>query len=542
MAGERLKGERGVFRYLFVLNLVTLISGFALPILTRILMDDVVAANDTDWLMPIVIAMAVVYVSNLLISFLQSTLLLCLRLKLNILTGYRLIRHILRLPFSFFEQRYTGELARREESNSAVNAHLTGNYLGAILNLFSCVLYLGMMLLYSVRLTVWGLAGMVICLAVLLLTAEPLRNLSMKAQQDENQMSGRLCAGLSIYSSIKAGGAGNDFVSELLGHYVNASRSRQRMTQIQQILTAIPNAVSSMFGVLLLIVGSTMVIDGRMTVGALTAFCMVYGQFMSPVVEFISMAQQTQTMRANLANVQDIEQAGTDARFDLPAGQERTQAGNGVELKNVSFGYDPTAAPLIQNLSVTIPDGARVAVVGPSGCGKSTLLKLAAGLLPAWQGEVDYGGVPLTELSAEQLTNRLAVVNQKEDAEALRLTGTLHGGLEHELTEGGKNFSGGQRQQLAIARALIREPGILFLDEATSAMDPLLEQKIMENLSKRNCTCLIVAHRLSAVRDCDRILVMDHGAIVEAGTHESLMRRQGLYASMYAADGKGVQA
>ena len=129
-----------------------------------------------------------------------------------------------------------------------------------------------------------------------------------------------------------------------------------------------------------------------------------------------------------------------------------------------------------------------------------------------------------------------------QDAEALKLTGTLHGGLEHELTEGGKNFSGGQRQQLAIARALIREPGILFLDEATSAMDPLLEQKIMENLSKRNCTCLIVAHRLSAVRDCDRILVMDHGAIVEAGTHESLMRRQGLYASMYAADGKGVQA
>ena len=307
-----------------------------------------------------------------------------------------------------------------------------------------------------------------------------------------------------------------------------------------------------------------------MTVGALTAFCMVYGQFMSPVVEFISMAQQTQTMRANLANVQDIEQAGTDARFDLPAGQERQQADNGVELKNVSFGYDPTAAPLIQNLSVTIPDGARVAVVGPSGCGKSTLLKLAAGLLPAWQGEVDYGGVPLTELTAEQLTNRLAVVNQKEaffsdtlennltlwdrrfeedhllralqDAEALKLTGTLHGGLEHELTEGGKNFSGGQRQQLAIARALIREPGILFLDEATSAMDPLLEQKIMENLSKRNCTCLIVAHRLSAVRDCDRILVMDHGAIVESGTHESLMRMQGLYASMYAADGKGVQA
>jgi len=569
MAGERLKGEGGVFWYLFILNLVFLVSGIALPILTQILMDEVVAASVPHWLTSILIAMAVVYASNLLISFLQSTLLLRLRLKLNIVTGYRLIRHILRLPFAFFEQRYTGELARREESNSAVNAHLTGSYLVTMVNLFNCLLYLGLMLLYNVRLTLWGLLGTMICLAVLLITAEPLKNHSMKAQQDENQMNGRLCAGLSIYSSIKASGTGNDFVSELLGYYVNTTRSSQNMTQIHHILTALPHAVSSMFNVLLLIIGSTMVIDGRMTVGLLTAFCMVYGQFMTPIIDFISMAQETQTMRANLANVQDIEQAKTDPRFDLPAQSAALPTENTLNLRNVTFGYDPTRAPLIRDLSLTVADGSRVAVVGPSGCGKSTLLKLAAGLLPAWQGEISCGAVPLSAVPAKELTKRLAVVSQKEaffsdtiesnltlwdrgfeeehllkalqDAEALTLVGGLHGGLEHELTEGGKNLSGGQRQQLAIARALIRSPELLFLDEATSAMDPILEQKIMENLAKRKCTCLIVAHRLSAVRDCDLILVMDHGTIVEAGTHESLMRQQGLYADMYAAGGKKVQ-
>ena len=569
MAGERLRGEGGVFRYLFILNLVFLVSGVALPILTQILMDEVVAAGDPDWTVSIVLAMAVVYASNMLISFLQSSILLRLRLKLNTVTSYRLICHILRLPFAFFEQRYTGELAKREESNSAVNAHLAGSYLVTLVSLSNCLLYLGLMLLYDVRLTAWGLLGMALCLAVLLLTAEPLKNLSMKAQQDENQMNGRLCAGLSIYPSLKASGVGNDFVAELLGYYVNTTRSAQKMTQLHHILTSIPHAVSSMFNVLLLIIGSTMVIDGRLTVGVLTAFCMVYGQFMTPMIDFISMAQETQTMRANLANVQDIEQAKTDPRFDLPPESAAEPSGNSLELKNVSFGYDPTGSPLIRDLSLTVADGSRVAVVGPSGCGKSTLLKLAAGLLPAWRGEINCGGVPLSALPAEKLTKRLAVVNQKEsffsdtiennltlwdrgfeekqllkalqDAEALELVGGLQGGLEHELGEGGRSLSGGQRQQLAVARALIRSPGLLFLDEATSAMDPILEQKIMENLAGRKCTCLIAAHRLSAVRDCDLIVVMDHGAIVEAGTHESLMRQQGLYAAMYAAGGKKVQ-
>ena len=565
MASARLKPEKGLIAYLLLLSVLLLVASLGAPILTQIFMDNVLTPGDADWLGVLLIAMGAAYAMSFLMDILRAGLLTRLRLKLNLAENYKLVSKMLKLPMVFFEQRYAGELSQREKSSNAINAHLAGNYLMTLMNLVISVFYLGLMLLYNRMLTLVSLLGVIITLLALRLTLEPLKNLSMKHQMDENWLYGRLCAGLSVFSSIKAGGAENAFTADLLGQYVNYADSDLKLTRLQQVLSSIPDAISSLFTTLLLIIGSTQVIRGRISIGILTAFCQVYGSFSSPINALVSMEQQTQIMRADMLNVKDVEESVSDLRFSVPAERnpDESRSEGKLELRNLVFGYDRRTDPVIRAVSAIIEPGSRIAIVGASGCGKSTLLKLAAGLLTPDEGEVCLDGQSLSDLPNTVLTHAVAMVNQSEaffadtvennltlwnheidegavlraleDACALDLVNALPGMLDYELTEGGKNLSGGQRQQLAIARALLQEPLLLFLDEATSAMDPLTEKTVMDNLGRKSCTCLIIAHRLSAVRDCDRILVLDQGHIAEEGTHESLMEQNGLYAGLYSS-------
>lgn len=555
---ERLNGQKLVMLYLILTGLLLVFPGLALPLLTQIYIDDVVMNGKVNWLFQVLMGLAGVYLFQMLFNWIRADVLAKLRLKLYMLTGYRLLYKLFRLPMQFFDQRYAGELSQRIENNGEVNDFLTGGLSEAVLNVFEALFYLFLLLLYSPVLTGIGMVGIILNILLSAICMKPLENLVMKQRQDQNRLVGVLCAGLSVFSTIKANGAENDYAKDILGYYAETTESEQRMGRTQQILNAFPDSVSNMFQIVILMTGVSLVIRGECTAGMLTAFCQLLAAFTAPVNELIGFSQKIQMMKANMTSVADIEEAMEDPGFQKEDREELCLALTGsIEVRNVTYAYGPQLRPVVNRISFKVSPGSRIGVTGVSGCGKSTMVRLLSGLLYPKEGEVRYDGIPLLELSGATVRGNIAVVGQSsfffsgsirenltfgneacqekqmveslKDAEAYGMVNALPGGMEYHLEEGAKNLSGGQRQKLQIARALLKDPAILIMDEATSAMDPVTEANIMQNISRRNCTCIIVAHRISAIRNCDMILVLDQGQIVQSGTHDKLMKESGIY-------------
>ncbi len=555
---ERLSGQQATMLYLLFTGLLLVFPGLVLPILTQTYIDSVVMNGKVNWMIPVLAALAGTYLFQILFNWIRASVLSKLKLKLYMITGYQLLYKLFRLPIPFFDQRYTGELSQRIENNSDINDFLAGGLIEAVLNVLEASFFLVLMVIYSPILTTVGVTGILLNVGFSFLMLRPLANLAMKQRQDQNRLTGVLCAGLSVFSTIKANGAENDYAQDILGYYAGTTESEQRMGRTQQILNAVPAAVSNIFNVIILIFGVNLVINGGCTAGILTAFCQLLASLTAPINALIGFSQNIQLMKANMSSVDDIESATSDQRFQKKEDDKLPEVLSGsVEMKGVTFAYHPGAEPVITKLSLKASPGSRIGITGASGCGKSTLAKLLAGLLYPQTGSILYDGVKVEELSPEILKGCLSVIGQSsfffsgtirdnltfwnkncpeqeivsalKDAEAYGLVNSLPEGLEYRLEEGGKNLSGGQRQKLQIARALICDPSILILDEATSAMDPITEKNIMENIRRRNCTCFIIAHRLSTFRDSDLILVMDGGHIVQSGTHDQLMEQEGIY-------------
>ena len=309
-------------------------------------------------------------------------------------------------------------------------------------------------------------------------------------------------------------------------------------------------------------VGVYLAMQGRFTVGMIMAFQGFLGSFISPATSLISAGQSLQEMRTEMERIEDVMRYPTDVPEDAPVSDncEYDKLSGNIEMKNVTFGYSRLAEPLIENFNLSLKTGSRVAFVGPSGCGKSTLSKLISGLYKPWSGEILFDGKKISEIDRSVFTGSLAVVDQDiilfedtiannikmwdnsiEDFEMIMAArdAQLHedimqreGGYQYKMTEGGKDFSGGQRQRMEIARVLAQDPTIIILDEATSALDAKTEYNVVNSIKDRGITCIVVAHRLSTIRDCDEIIVMDNGRVAERGTHDELMKKGGMYAEL----------
>ena len=556
---KRLKGQYGVLAKLVYIGLLLVFPGLVLPVLSQIFMDDILVAGYTDWLTKLLVFMGVLVLLKVGLSYYRSLVLQKLRSKMTLVSGYGFLQHLLRLPASFFDQRYAGDLVERMESNTNVNEFLTGELAETVLNCIVALFYLAVLLFYSPLMTAVGMMDIVICLAAVIISNKVISGTTMKLQISGGKLYGAVCAGLSITDTIKASGAETEYTARVLGFQAKQANLEQELNKYQQIADAIPNAAGKVTDALFLLAGGILVIRGELTLGMLLAFNSLFDSFAEPVNQLVGFIQKIQKLKADLSRVEDINNYAEDERYLEKAQQKsaRRKLDGAVEVRNVSFGYSMLKPPLIGDFSFRLGCGESIAFVGASGCGKSTVSKLVSGLYRPWSGEILIDGKPMNEIPTETLNASISTVSQnivlfagsirdnltmwnravlEEDMIEAAKDACIHDfimrqkdGYDFQLTEGAGNVSGGQRQRLEIARALAGKPTILVMDEATSALDPIVEKQILDNIKRRGCTCVIVAHRLSAIRDCNQILVMDRGKIVQRGTHRSLKDEDGYY-------------
>lgn len=559
---KRLKGSETALSYIILVGLALVLPGLAIPVFTRVFIDDILLGSRDSWLIPLLLGMGITAGLRGILTWLQQYYLLRLETKIALTTSGQFLWHILRLPVEFFSQRFAGDIASRMDSNDRVAKLLSGQLATAALNFVMIIFYFLLMLQYNLILAFVGLIIAVINIIYLKLISQRRGDQNRKLLQDRGRLGGAGMSGLQIIETLKASGSESDFFARWSGYQARALKAEQELGVSTQFLTVFPAFLTGINNAIILTLGGFLILEGRMTIGMLVAFQSLMISFMSPVTELLGLGAQLQEVEGEMSRLDDVlkypaYQEAADERDDFYSGQKLEGY---VELKEITFGYSPLEPPLIEDFSLSLRPGSRVALVGGSGSGKSTVSKIIAGIYKPWSGEVLFDGKPRTSLQRAVINNSLAMVDQDismfegtigdniklwddtiSEFEMIRASkdACIHdditarpGGYDHPVDEGGRNFSGGQRQRLEIARALVQNPSIIIMDEATSALDPLTEKNVDENIRRRGCTCIIVAHRLSTIRDCDEIIVMDRGKIVERGTHEELKDKAGVYAEL----------
>jgi NHLM bacteriocin system ABC transporter peptidase/ATP-binding protein len=560
----RLKGAVGGVSFVFLAGLALVIPGLVIPVFSKVFVDNILLKGMKNWLSILLIAMAGTAIIRGFLVWLQEYFLLKLETKLALSGSSGFFWHVLRLPIEFFTQRYAGEIGNRVAINDSVASLIAGRLASSVLDLVLIIFYGALLIYYDLILTAAGVAIAVINLLFLRVTSNLIKDQNMRLLQDRGKIVGIAMGGLQLIETLKASGKESEFFTRWAGHQAKLMNSEQRMGETSNYLSAVPAFLATLNTAVILIVGGFRVLDGFITLGTLVAFQALMGSFLGPIERLVNLGAMLQQAKGELNRLDDVlnykPDEYTSKAIDKVEETENSKLEGALEIRDLSFGYNRMDAPLIESFDLSVRPGARVALVGASGSGKSTVAKLIAGLYEPWSGEILFDGKPRAEIPRSVITDSLAMVDQdialfdgtvKENltlwdttvpdpdvvlaakhAEIHEDISARTGGYEHMLEENGRNFSGGQRQRLEIARAMAKNPRILILDEATSALDPKTEQMVDENIRMRGCTCIVVAHRLSTIRDCDEIIVMDRGKIVERGTHEELLKGSGLYADL----------
>jgi NHLM bacteriocin system ABC transporter peptidase/ATP-binding protein len=566
---SRLKGNELALGFVVLTTLALAIPNLVIPVFSRVYVDDFLIAGKQRWLPPLLMAMVATALIKAMLTFLQQHMLLRMETKLSLVSSARFLWHVLRLPMDFFSQRYGGEVTSRVQLNDRLASLLSGDLASGMANALFIGVYAVVMFHYDVVLTWVGVAAAVINLALLRYISRRRKDQNVRLLQEKGKLIGVSMSALQMIETVKSTGAENDYFARWAGYQAKVVNAEQEFGFSSHVLSSVPPLLTALTAVAVLSLGGKRVMDGALTMGMLIAFQMLMVNFIEPVNRVIDLGGTLQEVQGDLKRLDDV----LDYPKDALAGQSSapTDAANAagkldglLEFRKVSFGYSRLEAPLLTNFSLVIKPGQRVALVGGSGSGKSTVAKLAAGLYEPWQGDILFDHQPRAAIATEVMTTSVAMIDQDvfmfegtirqnlslwddsiSEVDVIRAAkdAVIHddvtsrvGGYDSAIEEEGRNFSGGQRQRMEIARALVNDPSVLIMDEATSALDPSVEKQIDDQLRKRGCTCLIVAHRLSTVRDCDEIIVLNAGEVVERGTHDQLLRRNGYYANLVKAE------
>lgn len=566
-AKKRLKGAGAAVAFVIATTVISSLIGIINPAFSRIFLDRLLTGQNPEWFLPFIISLSVLSAVQIVVALIQALWSSRIDGRMTVTGSASFLWKVLRMPMEFFSQRMAGDIQQRQGANASIAGSLVNTFAPLVLDAFMMVFYLVVMIRYSWILTLIGIASIFVNLLISNLISKKRINITRVQMRDAGKLAGATVAGVEMIETIKASGAENGYFEKWAGYQASVNTQKVKFARLNQYLGLLPSFVSTVTGTAVLILGVYLTMQGKFTVGMIMAFQGFLGSFTAPATTLISAGQTLQEMRTEMERVEDVMQYPTDVEFaekDEENDAEYDKLSGLVEMKNVTFGYSRLSEPLIEDFNLTLKPGSRVAFVGSSGCGKSTLSKLISGLYKPWSGEILFDGKPMNEIDRSVFTGSLAVVDQDiilfedtiannikmwdnsiEDFEMIMAArdARLHedimqreGGYNYKITEGGKDFSGGQRQRMEIARVLAQDPTIIILDEATSALDAKTEFEVVNAIKDRGITCIVVAHRLSTIRDCDEIIVMDHGKVVERGTHDELYARGGVYTQLVSSD------
>ncbi|MGC2856241.1 NHLP family bacteriocin export ABC transporter peptidase/permease/ATPase subunit [Novispirillum sp. DQ9] len=559
-----LAGSRPALALVALLSLFLVLPGVIVPGLTSQMVDMVLVRQMESWMVPLLLGLLLAGLAQAGVTALQQAYLLRLEAKIAVTLAGRYLSRLMALPVRFFVQRHPGDLAARVAATDRVATLLSGELATNLFNLLSVAFYLVVIALFD---PVMAAAALLLGggnALVLNLAAQRRDDLNRRLLGHQGKLLSATVGSIRSIETLKASGGENDAFALWSGHQAGLLASRQEIGALSAVLQAVPALTTALGPVAVLGIGGYRVMEGALTIGALVAVQGLFQNFMTPLAGLTQLGARLHLVKGDVARLSDVLAApappvAQGSTAEATAAEDTPPRGH-VELRNVRFGYSPVAEPLIDGFSLTLEPGKRIALVGGSGSGKSTIGRMICGLLQPWDGDILIDGVPIAEVPPHRLAATVAHVDQDimlfegtlrenltlwapdvseaaltralKDAEIHAEVATRPGNYDAPVREGGLNFSGGQRQRLEIARALVNDPAVLVLDEATSALDPVTEHAIDSNLRRRGCACLIVAHRLSTIRDADEIVVLERGVVVERGTHEALLARNGAYAAL----------
>ena len=411
---KRLKGQTGTITALFTIGLLMVFPGMVIPVFSQFFIDEIISAGHDDWMSVFLAVMAFTVLFKQGLTYYRGMLLQRFQNKMALTSAHEFLYHMFRLPMSFFDQRYSGDLAQRVDNNNNVSTFLAGELAETVLNIFVAAFYLILLLVYSPLLTLIGIFNVVFNLVVVKLSSNSISSMTMKFQQDQGKLVGSLFAGLNITATLKASGAESGYVSRIQGNYAKTTLLEQKIGKRQEILNAIPTAANEITSVLVLMLGGLLVIKGNLTAGMLVAYTSLLDSFTDPVNKLVQFVQKIQTLKADMSRVEDIMKYEEDGKFKETQKVPMTMKLEGVvDLEDISFGYSILENPLVEGFNFHLNSGSSIAFVGASGCGKSTVSKIVSGLYLPWGGEVRMDGVPVANIPKEILSSSISTVSQE---------------------------------------------------------------------------------------------------------------------------------